>query len=231
MCHHESVVLCQLYRNSGGAKSPDKKKGRRPILSSSGVDLLQQHIRMDTATAEPVMSSTQFPGLIVQIANDERAADDRPPVTKKPCNKTNQNYIKKIGARLIRVDPTDERRARAMHTVWTFAYMASYLGAHLVDVNGVAARARNMVNLDETTLVLTNQSDTVEGQKRFLHVKCLFTSFANGASTAPVMWLRCLPEGTVWQPFMADENGEYRRDANRKLLPGRYRHCIVLLYS
>jgi hypothetical protein len=40
--------------------------------------------------------------------------------------------------------------------------MASYLGAHLVDVNGVAARARNMVNFDETTLVLTNQSDTVD---------------------------------------------------------------------
>ena len=96
-----------------------------------------------------------------------------------------------------------------MHTAWTFGYMASYLGAHLVDVNGVAARARNMVNSDETTLVLTNQSDTVdravcdvevlremkkakkavkkvtcEGQKRFLRVKCLFTGFANGASSA-----------------------------------------------
>ena len=50
---------------------------------------------------------------------------------------------------------------------------------------------------------------TWEGQKRFLRFKCLFT-----ASTAPVMWLRCLPEDTVWQPFMEDENGEYRRDAN-----------------
>ena len=204
-------------------------------------------MKMDTATAEPVMSSTQLPGLIVQIANEERAAEDRPPVTKEPCHKTNRNYIKKIGARLIRVDPTDARRARAMHTAWTFGYMASYLGAHLVDVNGVAARARNMVNSDETTLVLTNHSDTVdravcdvevlremkkakkavkkvtcEGQKRFLRVKCLFTGFANGASTAPVMWLRCLPEGTVWQPFIEDEHGEYRRDANRKLLPGRH---------
>ena len=45
-----------------------------------------------------------------------------------------------------------------------------------------------------------------------------FTGFVNGASTAPVMWL---PECTVWEPFMEDENGEYRGDANRKLLPGR----------
>ena len=198
---------------------------------------------------------------MMQYANDERAAENRPPVTEPPCKRTRHKYVKKIGARLKRVDPTDARRARAMHTAWTFGYMASYLGAHLVDVNGVAARARNMVNFDETTLVLTNQSDTVdravcdvevlremkkakkavkkvtcEGQKRFLRVKCLFTGFANGASTAPVMWLRCLPEGTVWEPFMVDEHGEYRRDANRKLLPGRHyspvhRHCIIQLYS
>ena len=56
-----------------------------------------------------------------------------------------------IGARLKRVDAADERRARAMHTVWTFAYMAmaSHLGAHLVDVSGVAARSRHMVNFDD----------------------------------------------------------------------------------
>ena len=70
-----------------------------------------------------------------------------------------------IGARLKRVDAADERRARAMHyTVWTFAYMAmaSHLGAHLVDVSGVAARSRHMVNFDETTLVLTSQSENVD---------------------------------------------------------------------
>ena len=207
------------------------------------------------------MESTKFPRLMVRYANVERAAKNLPPLTKEPCKRTRQNYIKKIGARVKRVDPTDARRARAMHTAWTFAYMASYLGAHLVDVNGVAARARNMVNFDETTLVLTNESGNVdravcdvevlremkkakmavknvtcEGRKRFLRVKCLVTGFANGASTAPVMWLRCLPEGTVWEPFMVDEHGEYRRDANRKLLPGRHyspvhRHCIVQLYS
>ncbi len=65
---------------------------------------------------------------------------------------------------------------------------------------------------------------------------CLTSGFTDGANTAPVMWLRCLPDGTVWQPFIEDENGEYRRDANRKLLPGRHyslvhRHCIVQLYS
>jgi DNA polymerase-3 subunit beta len=51
-----------------------------------------------------------------------------------------------------------------------------------------------------------------QGQKQFLRIKCLFTGFANGASTAPVIWLRCLPEGTEWEPFLTDDRGELRLD-------------------
>jgi hypothetical protein len=146
-----------------------------------------------------------------------------------------------------------------MHIVWTFGYMASYLGAHLVDVNGVAARGAEHGQL-RRDLVLTNKSDTVdravcdvevlrersrrqkgceevtcEGQKRFLRDKCLFTGFVNGASTAPVMWLRCLPEGTG-HSVGAVHRGRKWSDANRKLLPGRHyspvhRHCIAQLNS
>ena len=107
-------------------------------------------------------------------------------------------------------------------------------------------------NFDETTLAVSNQSITFEravcdnnevlkkmknakravkkvthqGRRRFLRLKCLFTGFANGASTAPVIWLRCLPEGTVWEPFLTDEQGQVRRDERGRPLPGQH-YCPV----
>jgi hypothetical protein len=199
------------------------------------------------------METTDFPGLILEIANDERDGRRRTLFMKKPSKKTQSRYIKKINAHVKRVDPTDARRARALQSTWTLAYMASYLAAYLVDVDAVAARARNMANCDETTLALSNLSVTVEravcdkevlkemrsakravkkvsyqGQKQFLRLKCLFTGFANGASTAPVMWLRCLPEGTVWEPFLTDDQGELRLDDHGKLMPGQH-YCPVML--
>ena len=43
-----------------------------------------------------------------------------------------------------------------------------------------------------------------------------------------VMWLRCLPEGTVWEAFLSDDRGELRRDDHGKLLPGPHRRTAVL---
>ena len=42
------------------------------------------------------------------------------------------------------------------------------------------------------------------------------------------MWPRCLPEGTVWEQFLSDDQGELRRDAHGKLLPGPHRRTAVL---
>ena len=41
------------------------------------------------------------------------------------------------------------------------------------------------------------------------------------------MWPRCLPEGTVWEPFLSDDRGELRRDDHGKLLPGPRRTAVL----
>ena len=241
------------FRYTSYDNSPPKETGRPPLLPPAGLERLKRRVKVATRTGDPVMQTADFPGILLEFANEDRAAQRRPLFMKKPSKKTQNLYIKKINAHVKRVDPTDARRARALQSTWPFAYMASYLAAYLVDVNAVAARARNMANCDETTLALSNQSVTVEravcdkevlkemrsakravkkvshqGQKQFLRVKCLFTGFANGASTAPVIWLRCLPEGTVWEPFLTDDRGELRLDDHGKLLPGRH-YCPVML--
>ena len=57
------------------------------MLSPSTVERLKSRVKIATRTANPVMETADFPGLLLRYANDERKEERRPLLKKQEDSK------------------------------------------------------------------------------------------------------------------------------------------------